>query len=646
MDADLDRIHLQHEALRDIAKTLRQGLTGTDLLKACVRSIAGALGTSSCALVLHSTNDSSEYGLDFIAVGRQFAGHEKDIDALLLSPETREKPYGRLQNLGGLNLPANGLYSLLPFHGDRTGIMVVGNRLGNRSYEDQEVGLFRLAAAQIALLIEMEASRKRERDLVHNLRREALRLSFLHEISLYLGELADPDELADRLLGFLTGIIDVRAAFIVLPGKRRGWRVAGEFGLLVPEEKVLKSRQVREVLRGNREKVMVTGKHTVFGNHGHRQTLLLRLGQMDRTLGLIGVCDRESRRGLTEFNEMDVSTLEAIAAQMSVSLNNANLYSELLNEKLFIDSVLASIPTAVLSTDQAGRLRSFNPYAEGHFGFTTEHLRQSWSKVVAGSRCRIGGYTRDEALQTPAGNLYADVSISPLIDHEARQTGRLITMKDLSEEHRIRDMFSKYVAESVVDVLLKDVNAVKLGGEERHLTVLFSDLRGFTSMSERMTPLDVVSTLNAYFDVMVGIVLKYRGTIDKLVGDEIMAVFGAPLSFRDDADRAVACAKDMIDAMGEVNELLASKDLPALHVGIGINTGTAVSGNIGSSRHMDYTVIGDTVNLASRLCDKAGPGEILLSESTYHSLHHPPALQEQRFLSVKGKVREIPTFVL
>jgi len=200
----------------------------------------------------------------------------------------------------------------------------------------------------------------------------------------------------------------------------------------------------------------------------------------------------------------------------------------------------------------------------------------------------------------------------------------------------IRSIFGRYISDEIADSLLENPGALKMGGRKCKVTILLSDIRGFTSMSEHMDPEHVVSALNTCFNVMVDVIHKHHGTIDNIIGDALMVLFGAPISRDDDALRAMACALDMQAAMSEVNVRIAELDLPELSMGIGLNTGDVVAGNIGSEAHAKYSVIGAPVNLAARLESKAEPGEILISQTTFDSVHENVQVQSHREIEAKG----------
>jgi adenylate cyclase len=167
---------------------------------------------------------------------------------------------------------------------------------------------------------------------------------------------------------------------------------------------------------------------------------------------------------------------------------------------------------------------------------------------------------------------------------------------------RIRSMFSSYVTEKIVNELIKNPNLAKLGGERREITVLFSDVRGFTTFSEKHSPEEVVKILNEYLGEMSHIIFKWDGTLDKFVGDEIVAFWGAPVPQDDHAELAIKCTLDMVRRLQELQQKWESEGRVPLYAGFGINTGEVIVGNIGAEgKKMDYTVIGDNVNLGARV---------------------------------------------
>ncbi|MBE3071560.1 MAG: adenylate/guanylate cyclase domain-containing protein, partial [Acidobacteria bacterium] len=214
------------------------------------------------------------------------------------------------------------------------------------------------------------------------------------------------------------------------------------------------------------------------------------------------------------------------------------------------------------------------------------------------------------------------------------------------EKRKIKQLFSRYVAPDVFHHLMADPSRAKLGGHRREMTVLFSDIRGFTSVTERGQPEEIVAQLNEYFTRMVHVLFEHRGTLDKFVGDMVMALFGAPLEDPDHADHAVETALAMRRELAALNRDWASRGWPALDFGIGINTGDMVAGNIGSDTIMSYTVIGDAVNLGSRLesLNKQYQTHIIISENTRALLKGRYHIRSLGEVVVKGKTQPVAIF--
>ncbi|MCA9715811.1 MAG: FHA domain-containing protein [Myxococcales bacterium] len=216
--------------------------------------------------------------------------------------------------------------------------------------------------------------------------------------------------------------------------------------------------------------------------------------------------------------------------------------------------------------------------------------------------------------------------------------------KKIEDEATARAQFQRLLSPNLVDQIVSGQLALDQGGARREVTMLFADIRGFTSMSERHTPEEMVVTLNEYFEVMVDVLFRHGGTLDKYVGDEIIGLFGAPVELPDAPLRSIRCALDMMRALEEFNRSREAQRKEPVAIGIGINTGAVIAGAIGSTQTLQYTVIGDAVNTASRLCGMAKPGEILISHSTIH-LAGPHVIHEPRQpVLVKGKRDPLPVF--
>ena len=213
----------------------------------------------------------------------------------------------------------------------------------------------------------------------------------------------------------------------------------------------------------------------------------------------------------------------------------------------------------------------------------------------------------------------------------------------LKERERLKSTLARYVSDDVAARILTERSDLDLKGEMREVTVLFLDIRGFTALAERLPPREVVSLLNEYFEAMIEVVFKHHGTVNKFMGDAVMAVFGAPFAIDDAPMRAVRAAVEIEQASAAISLARKQAGQPVVAVGIGINTGSAVAGNVGSERRMEYTVIGDEVNLAQRLEALAREGEILVSQSTYDKIRDRVQARAREPVQVKGKT--IPIWV-
>jgi len=203
--------------------------------------------------------------------------------------------------------------------------------------------------------------------------------------------------------------------------------------------------------------------------------------------------------------------------------------------------------------------------------------------------------------------------------YEETWSKAFISVQDLTERVRaefLENMFGRYLSKEVVNTLVENPDSIKLGGEKRNVTIMMTDLRGFTALSERLEPEQVVQMLNTYFEIMVDVVLQYQGTINEIIGDALLVVFGAPQQIPDRAQRAIACAIAMQNAMAEVAEQNRGQGLPELEMGIGINEAEVIVGNIGSRKRSKYGVVGSGVNMTSRIESYTVGGQILISEST------------------------------
>ncbi|WP_272939229.1 adenylate/guanylate cyclase domain-containing protein, partial [Fischerella thermalis] len=242
-----------------------------------------------------------------------------------------------------------------------------------------------------------------------------------------------------------------------------------------------------------------------------------------------------------------------------------------------------------------------------------------------------------------------NLTVNPLTNPEGGVRGGLVVLEDISREKRMKNTMYRYLTPRVAEQVMALGEDALMVGERKEVTVLFSDIRGYTTLTENLGAAEVVSLLNQYFETMVEAVFNHEGTLDKFIGDALMAVFGAPLPLTENhAWKAVQAALEMRQRLEEFNQRRVIQEQPKIHIGIGISSGEVVSGNIGSHKRMDYTVIGDGVNLSSRLeaITKEYGCDIIISEFTYQLCRDRIWVRELDKIRVKGKHQAVNIYEL
>ena len=383
--------------------------------------------------------------------------------------------------------------------------------------------------------------------------------------------------------------------------------------------------------------------------------LIAPLLDKQKLAGAIVLFDKESRKGISPFIDSDSNMLSAIASQAGIAYNNIKLIENIKEAKAFNENVMQSIATGVFTTNLMGEINHVNRTAVSilnfdkeyiignHYGYIFESNEQILELI---SKCELESITVSESqvqLQFDEKTTTVNISVSPLLNDFNQPLGTVVALEDLSNINKLKSTFKKYVSNQIVDQLLENEDLLSLGGQEQDATILFSDIRGFTSLSENMTPNEVVETLNDYFNQMIEIIFKYNGILDKIIGDELMVIYGVPKSNIQDSENAVLTAIEMQEKLIAFNQDRCINLKKPIKVGIGVNTGSVISGNIGSTDQMDFTVIGDSVNLASRLCSSAEAGQIIISDTVWNKIKHLQTFKSKKLspIKVKGKAKVI-----
>jgi adenylate cyclase len=270
-------------------------------------------------------------------------------------------------------------------------------------------------------------------------------------------------------------------------------------------------------------------------------------------------------------------------------------------------------------------------------------LRSAMCAPLVGKE-QLFGVLYVDNLERPAAFTQDELNVFALVAAQAgAAVDNAMAHEKIAQQSLQRSALERFLSPEVVEMVVANPD-IRLGGVNQEVTVLFADIRGFTTMSEEMEPGRVVEILNEYFTRVTDVIFDNGGTLDKYIGDAVMAVFGAPISKGNDAAAAVNSAIQIQRLLVELNRDAAARAWPELRVGIGINTGNAIAGNIGSPRRLDYTVVGDTVNTAQRLMTNAAGGQILISESTARKIGKTFDLERLPELKVKGRSEAVPVF--
>jgi len=407
-----------------------------------------------------------------------------------------------------------------------------------------------------------------------------------------------------------------------------------------------------------------------------KSALILPLLGQNKVLGVLFLGSKEEDYFVGER----LNFLDSYINLTGSMLHNQELVAEL-REKLseietlqrYQESIFSSMTNLLITTDSQGLIQYFNLSASQGFSLRPEHIGEKLEGVIGScfnkklmSRIeksredgkRLLGYQGIATL--PSGSeMDFSLNLSPLKGSRGANQGQILLFADQSKEKElkdkmqsaveerrvVKDMFSRYLSKEVVASLVQAPEKARLGGDKKNCTLFFADIRGYTSFSEGKSPEFIVEVLNGYFSQAVEVVIKHNGFIDKFIGDCIMAVWGVPMfSEEQDARKAVQCALEIQELVKAKNRSFFQGEAKHLQVGFGMHSGPLVAGNLGSSQRMDYSVIGDTVNIAARLEGVSGAGEIIITETTKDLIGPRFKVKDRDSVKVKGKEKPLRIF--
>ncbi len=373
-----------------------------------------------------------------------------------------------------------------------------------------------------------------------------------------------------------------------------------------------------------------------------------------RTIGVTQVLNKHGG----PFSHEDEARLRAFTAQVSIALENAKLFADVQAMKNYNEAMLESMSNGLITLDVGGKIATCNAACSRILKISADSIinkkaadffsgENNWvmEKLHLVLETHEQQTSVDAPLKVGQEMLSVNLTVQSLLNIDQKRIGTMIIIEDISNEKRLKSTMSRYMDPGIADRLLATGTEL-LGGSNVECTVLFSDIRGFTTLTEQLGPQGTVTLLNEYFTLMVDCIQHEDGMLDKFIGDAIMAAFGIPVSHKDDADRSVRASISMIETLNKWNKSRIAEGKLPVNIGVGLNTDTVVSGNIGSTKRMDFTIIGDGVNLASRLesaCKQYGT-KILISEFTRRKLKDTYRMREIDQVVVKGKTKPVSIY--
>ena len=402
---------------------------------------------------------------------------------------------------------------------------------------------------------------------------------------------------------------------------------------------------------------------------GYRTKTILCMPVYNSDDKLIGVTQLINKKNGV-FTKSDEYFMNIFNAQAGIALQNAKLFEEVATLQQYQKDILQSLSDAVIATKTDGSIKSINRSAIEIFGLeqevatgkkiwevlAVEKLQELLDKVINEGEAQYYPDQEVSAVADPEAKNPTDqqeqdvrnvnITINPLRNGGGSVYGTLLTLEDISQEKRMKSTLYRYMSQEVAEQIMSQKGESIMEGDRHEVSILFSDIRGYTQLTEELDAGEVVELLNEYFETMVESIFEYKGTVDKFIGDAIMAVFGAPLYLENHPWLCVQAALSMRHNLKNFNEKRVQDGKSPISIGIGISSDIVVSGNIGSSKRMDYTAIGDGVNMSARLesITKLYGCDIIISEYTQQKLPKDVALRELDLIRVKGKTVPMKIF--
>ncbi len=515
---------------------------------------------------------------------------------------------------------------------------------------------------------------------ISHLRKEKDELNILYEIAGTLNSTLQFDEVLRLVMDRVIDFVNAERGFLMLINpdtKQPEFRMARNKEARTISESEFSTAQISRstVMRviNTRTPVLTDNAQTDAAMQGTESImtygiLSIMCAPLIVRNACIGAVYVDSRINDNLFAPRHRDLMLAFCNQAAIAIDNARLFAQVQEDKRYMENIFKSIANGIVTTDSSGIITTFNAAASIilHMPAATaigKHYQEAFASLpqvglvnllrnaplqqMQPEHTMVVNHSVDCQIPGHAGDVSLNCYVSSLRDSQGKDIGMALVIDDRTELKRseaqarqIRRIFERYVHPNVVQQLIRDPQALNLGGETKEISVVFADIRGYTSLSERMAPEDVMNLINRYLKLMCEAIWEEKGTITAFQGDALMAIFNAPLQQKDHALRAIRSAWKMRQAVESYQHSQPQETI--VRYGIGVNTGLATVGNIGSQdRLQNYTAIGDVVNIASRLQNGATDNNIYLNESTYVQVYRQIKVSLPFPMQVKNKTEPL-----